>query len=595
MGVLGRLPLGRLHARLPPWVRIAVSVVSIVLGGVIIVRPTTALDVLALLLGGGMILTGILELFARAEDEEHPRWRIATAIAWLVGGAFVLGWPGLTVRIVAIVVGLLLLLNGGLGLVTAFRRGHSWDRRVADAAFGIAGVLFGLLALTLPDITLLVVAVVFGAWLIMRGVTDVWWLLRRRRAHTPKDAPDPPWRRWGRTGLAIVSVVLAVAAALVTAPLREGSTVADAFYAAPRDTPDEPGRLVRAEPFDRDIPAGSQGWRILYTTTGVDGEPRVASGLVIVPLEGDGRWPVIDWNHGTTGYDRHCAPSLQERPLWSGALYVARQVINEGWAIVATDYIGLGTEGPHPYLIGPPSASASLDAVRAARELQEADLGASTVIWGHSQGGGAALWAGSMARSYAPEVWVRGVAALAPASDPLSLVRDVSNITGGSIFASFAFASFESIYPDVTERRYIRPGAQPIVEAMSERCLSDPGTVVSVLAALGMSRDPVIFSADPSDGALARHLRANIAPADMTAPLLIAQGGADSIIAQRRQTAFVERLCEAGTIVDYRTYAGMEHAALVESPSPLIPELFEWTRARFAGEPYPTECTRKDG
>lgn len=595
MGLLERLPLWRLHARLPSWLRITVSAVSIVLGAVIIIRPTTALDVLALLLGGGMVLTGILELTGRAEDAEHPRWRAATAAAWLIGGAFVLGWPGLTVRIVAVVVGLLLLFNGALGLITAFGRGHPWDRRVADAAFGTAGILFGLLALTLPDITLLVVAVVFGAWLIMRGVADLWGLLRRRRAHTPEDAPDPPWRRWGRTGLALVSVVLAVAAALVTVPLREGSAVADDFYAAPRDTPREPGRLVRAEPFDRDIPGNAQAWRILYTTTGVDDEVRVASGLVVVPLEGDGRWPVIDWNHGTTGYDQRCAPTLQQRPLWSGAMYVTRQVIAEGWAIVATDYIGLGTEGPHPYLIGPPSASASLDAVRAARELEEADLGASTVIWGHSQGGGAALWAGSMARSYAPEVWVRGVAALAPASDPLSLVRDVSSITGGSIFASFAFASFESIYPEVTERRYIRPGAQPIVEAMSERCLSDPGTVVSVLAALGMSRDPEIFAADPTDGALARHLRANIAPATMSPPLLIAQGGADSIIAPRRQAAFVERLCEAGTAVDYRTYAGLQHAALVERPSPLIPELFEWTRARFAGEPYETECTRTDG
>ncbi|GAA3922177.1 lipase family protein [Microbacterium invictum] len=594
MRVLERLPLWRLHSRMPLWLRIAIAAVSIGLGAVIIIRPTTALDVLALLLGGGMVLTGILELTGRTDDDERPRWRSAIGVAWLVAGAFILFWPGLTVRLVAVLVGLLLMFNGGVGVVSAFRRGRTWDQRVSDAAFGASGILFGIFALGWPDITLLVVAVVFGAWLIMRGSAGLWNALRRRRAHTPEDAPDPPWRRWGRTALAIGAVALAVATVLVTSPLREASTVIDAFYAAPRDTPSEPGRLVRAEPFTRDIPANAQGWRILYTTTGVDGENRVASALVVVPLEGDGRWPVIDWNHGTTGYAQHCAPSLQERPLWSGAMYLTRQVINEGWAIVATDYIGLGTAGPHPYLIGPPSASASLDAVRAARELDDADLGASTVVWGHSQGGGAALWTGSMARSYAAEVWVRGVAALAPASDPLTLVDGVSAITGGSIFASFAFESFESIYPDVTARRYIRPGAQPIVEAMAARCLSDPGTVVSVLAALGMSRDPVIFAADPTVGTLARHLRTNIAPLTTTAPLLIAQGTSDSIIDPASQDAFVARLCDAGTPVDYRTYAGMEHTALVERPSPLTEELFEWTRARFAGEPYPTECTRSD-
>ncbi|MGV9193964.1 lipase family protein [Microbacterium sp. MC2] len=595
MGLLARLPLGRLHARMPLWLRIVLAAVSIGLGAVIIIRPTTALDVLAVLLGGGMVLTGVLEATGRTDDAERRRWRIVVSGAWLAVGVFVLFWPGLTVRLVAVLVGLLLLLNGSAGIVGTFRRRRTWDERIADAAFGTAGILFGIFALAWPDITLLVVAVVFGAWLIMRGVADLWNGLRRGRSRVPDDAPDPPWRRWGRTALAIGAVVLAVVTVGVTAPLREGSTVIDAFYAAPRDTPDEPGRLVRAEPFTRDIPANAQAWRILYTTTGVDGEIRVASGLVVVPLEGDGRWPVIDWNHGTTGYAQHCAPSLQERPLWSGAMYVTRQVINEGWAIVATDYIGLGTQGPHPYLIGPPSASASLDAVRAARQLEEADLGASTVVWGHSQGGGAALWAGSMARSYAPEVWIRGVAALAPASDPLALVEDVSTITGGSIFASFAFESFESIYPDVTARRYIRPGAQPIVEAMAARCLSDPGTVVSVLASLGMSRDPVIFAADPTVGTLARHLRTNIAPVTMTAPLLIAQGRADSIIDPASQDAFVQRMCDAGTPVDYRTYGGMEHAALVERPSPLIPELFEWTRARFAGEPYEMECTRSDG
>jgi len=28
------------------------------------------------------------------------------------------------------------------------------------------------------------------------------------------------------------------------------------------------------------------------------------------------------------------------------------QALARGWVIVATDYVGLGTAGPHPYLIG---------------------------------------------------------------------------------------------------------------------------------------------------------------------------------------------------------------------------------------------------
>ncbi|MFV0374913.1 lipase family protein [Microbacterium sp.] len=588
--ILRRLTLVRLHAGLPGWARIAVAAVAIVLGAVIVLQPTTALDVLAFLLSGGMLLTGLLELTGRAEDAEHPPWRAAVGVGWLVGGMFVLVWPGLTVRLVAALVGVLLIVNGALALIAAFQRDRGWDARVADAAFGAAGVIFGGLALSWPDITLLVVAVVFGARLIMGGVADLWTRLRRRRARHPRQRR----RRWARTAVAVASVVVAVAAVIVTAPLRQGSTVVDAFYAAPRDMPGEPGRLIRAEPFTGGIPDSAVAWRILYTTTGVDGRVRAASGVVVVPRDGDGNWPVIDWNHGTTGYAQHCAPSLQPRGLWSGALYILPTIITQGWAVVATDYIGLGTEGPHPYLIGPPSAYASLDAVRAARELDDADLGVETVIWGHSQGGHAALWSGALARSYAPDVWVRGVAALAPAGDPPALVQRVTRVTGGSIFASFATASYSAIYPDVDLTQVVRPGAQEILLSMSQRCLSDPGTVVSVFAALGMSRDPELFARSPTVGPLGARLRQNIAPPGIAAPLLIGQGGADTVVSPTLQDRYVASLCDAGQQVDYRVYAGYEHARVIERPSPLLLELVEWTRARFAGETVEPGCVRVD-
>lgn len=590
MRFLQRLALGRLHARLPEWVRIAIAVAALILGVVIVIRPTTALDVLAWLIGGGMVLTGVLDLTGRADEEARPRWRTLTGVAWVLGGLVVLIAPGLTVRLLAGLVGILLFAAGALGLIAAFGRGRTIDARIADAAFGASGVIFGALALFWPDITLLVVAVVFGARLIMSGVVDLWTRVRRRN-DAAKPEGERPRRRWGRTVIALASVALAVTTAVVTTPLREGSTVVDEFYAAPRDLPDEPGRLVRAEPFTAGIPGTADGWRILYTTLGVEGEVRVASGIVAVPKNGDGQWPVINWHHGTTGFAEHCAPSLQERGMWSGAMYILPTLINEGWAVVATDYIGLGTEGPHPYLIGPPSARAGLDAGRAARELAEADLGVRTVVWGHSQGGGSALWAGALARDYAPELWVQGVAALAPAADPSALVENIADMTGGSIFASYAFASFSEIYPGITYADYVRPGAETTLRKMSERCLTDPSIIISVAAALGMSGDARLFSTPPSTGDLGRFLRRNTAPLHQTAPLLLAHGGADSVISVTAQTEYVDRMCGAGQDVDFRIYDGYEHAAVVERPSPLLDQLIEWTRDRFAGEPAPEGCT----
>lgn len=578
---------------MPAWVRIVLAAASIALGAVIVLRPTTALDVLALLLGGGMVLTGVLELAGIREardgedraDERARRWRRGLSLGWVALGVFVLAWPGLTVRGVALITGILLLVNGAAGLGTALLKDRGWDDRIADAAFGTTGIIFGALALVWPDITLLIVAVVFGAYLIIRGISDLFATLRRRREERTGPTRRGPVRRWGRTAVALVSVVVAVAATIVTAPLREGSTVVDEFYAAPRSIPQEVGRLVRAEPFTREVPKDARAWRILYTTTALDGRVRVASGLVVVPTTGDTDrpWPVVDWNHGTTGFAQHCAPSLQERPFWAGGMYVIKKVIAQGWAMVATDYIGLGTEGPHPYLFGRASATASLDAVRAARELEEANLGPSTVVWGHSQGGGAALWTGAIAKEYAPDVWVRGVAAFAPASDPPALVDHVSEVTGGLIFASYAFAAFSDVYPGITYARYIRPGLEPVLRAMAGRCLTDPAIALSIVAVLGNTIDSDLFSTDPSYGELGTRLRENIAPTTIGPPLFVGQGGADSIVPQTTQDAYVKRVCADGQRVDYRRYAGYEHAQVMETYSPMIADAIAWTQARFDG------------
>ena len=91
-------------------------------------------------------------------------------------------------------------------------------------------------------------------------------------------------------------------------------------------------------------------------------------------------------------------------------------MLDRGFVIAATDYAGLGGQGMHPYLIGLSEARAVLDSVRAARQLPDAAAGDRFAVWGHSQGGHAALFTGEQAASYAPELKLVGVAAAAPAT-----------------------------------------------------------------------------------------------------------------------------------------------------------------------------------
>src|SRR3954465_10856018 len=109
---------------------------------------------------------------------------------------------------------------------------------------------------------------------------------------------------------------------------------------------------------------------LLYTSTGIAGKTVGVSGDVAVPngKAPKGGWPVITWAHGTVGIADACAPSRigtqknYDSPLLNSWL-------KAGYAVVRTDYEGLGTPGPHPYLIGDSEGRSTLDMVNAARKL----------------------------------------------------------------------------------------------------------------------------------------------------------------------------------------------------------------------------------
>jgi pimeloyl-ACP methyl ester carboxylesterase len=102
-------------------------------------------------------------------------------------------------------------------------------------------------------------------------------------------------------------------------------------------------------------------------------------------------------------------------------------LLHNGWVMVAPDYVGMGTKGPTPYLIGTGEPYSSLAAARAAHQLPGLSLSDDTVVWGHSQGSHAALWTGHFAARYAPQLKVDGVAALAPVTALVPLAERVQH------------------------------------------------------------------------------------------------------------------------------------------------------------------------
>ncbi|MCP2172872.1 lipase family protein [Terracoccus luteus] len=578
--------MGELRAR-SRRLRLAVGVLLLLLGLSLALKPFASLVVLLVLVAASLVVAGGGELLRR--DSPGGRHRRVGAGAHLMAAVVVLAWPGATIRVIAVAVAAALLVGGAADLLAA--RHLTATARYDAVVGGATSVVLGVLALAWPDVSVLVVAVLFGARVAMAGARLVVAGIRGDRvpqlaARRPRAGRRGGWLRL--TG-SVVGAAVAVVLVVVSVALQRNVPHPDAFYDTPEDvsaaTLAQPGRLLRSEPFtSAEIPSGAAAWRILYTTTRDEGRPATASGLVIAPVSavrGQGARPatVVAWAHGTTGFATGCAPSILTGGLAAGAMTIQDLVVERGWAMVATDYVGLGTPGPHPYLIGQGEGRSGLDAVRAAHRLTTVDLAEDTVVWGHSQGGHAALWAGILAPTYAPDVRVDGVVALAPASGLPGLVDGPGEVTGGALFAGFAVSAYAATYPDVRSSDVVRPGARILVDEMAGRCLAERSVVVSALTALSL--DKPVWSGDPDSGAFGRRLHENVPVGPVEAPLLVAQGTADTLVVPTAQAAYVRARCRSGYQVDYRTYEGRGHVELVAPDSAAVTDLLAWTSDRF--------------
>ncbi|MCX5046593.1 lipase family protein [Aldersonia sp. NBC_00410] len=522
-----------------------------------------------------------------------PRWAaIVVGLACVAVGLWLVSLPftsltvaGLGIERSAPVVAVALAASGLIRLVRA-ARGGTPDERAATGLFGLAELVVAVLTWHWPEVMVLIVALLLGIRLLFLGLNQVWAGLRQ------VDTDERPRQRGAlirgaRVLAALLALIVAVAAAGLAVHLPVGAPTVDDFYSAPGTPPTEPGQLLRSEPITGGVTESTRAWRILYTTTGDDGEPALASGIVAVATNAPaGPRPLLAWAHGTTGFARQCAPSLLDDPLASGVMPAQQEVLDRGWAVVATDYSGLGTAGTHPYLIGPGEARSVLDSVRAAHQLTDLELSDETVVWGHSQGGHAALWSGLLAPTYAPDSHIVGVAALAPGTDIASFATGHS----GGLLAAYIVAAYSRIYPDVHFDSYVRPAARTLLRDATQRCLDAPSTLVSILSGLFAQGDFTVFQRDPTTGAFGARLAENSPVGRLAAPVFLAQGSSDTVVDPTMQARYVAARCADGWNLDYRSYPGRDHVGLVADDSPAMGDLFTWTEARFAGAAEVPHC-----
>ena len=212
-----------------------------------------------------------------------------------------------------------------------------------------------------------------------------------------------------------------------------------AFYAPPAPLPPAAaGQVIWARPLTgaAALPGAAENILILYHSRTLAGQDTAVSGAISIPpgQPPDGGWPVLSWAHGTTGVADICAPS---RDAPGHPSHICNQLVDamlnqwveRGWAVVKTDYEGLGTPGCHPYLVGASEARGAVDIVVAARQIRPG-IGRRWAVMGHSQGGHAALFTASLAPAWDCGLDLIGAVAIAPAGGAHDMITELRSPRG---------------------------------------------------------------------------------------------------------------------------------------------------------------------
>jgi alpha-beta hydrolase superfamily lysophospholipase len=340
------------------------------------------------------------------------------------------------------------------------------------------------------------------------------------------------------------------------------------------------GEVLAVQPVT--APQGVRAWVVVYRSTADDGRPTAVSGLVAEP---DGGRPtgVVAFAHGTTGLPDSCAPSRDGTSSKQWTQVRLFDLARAGYAVAATDFPGLGTAGPHAYLVGTSSGRSVLDSVRAARRLTGAP--ANTVLYGYSQGGQAALWASRLAARYAPDLHIAGTVALAPMSDVSDLVAAATarNGAAGSYLVPVLVAASWSRVFGLRTYGILTPAGRELADRTTRRCVPDLGSFPGRAGTVRLGSAP--------SAAFARQLRAQDVSRGGSLgkePIEIFQARNDDVVPFWLTRNAVTRMCRAGADVALHPLSGAHHSVVI-APA-VLSDVRRWIADRFRGAPAPGGC-----
>lgn len=349
-----------------------------------------------------------------------------------------------------------------------------------------------------------------------------------------------------------------------------------------------PGTLIETVPLDPalSVRGASAAYRILYASIDQHDRPAVGTAAVFTPRTAapQGGWPVIAWAHGTVGLGDDCTPSANARSPRDNE-YLSHW-LDQGYAVVAADYVGLGTPGLMSYLNARTTAHGIVDAVIAAHHM-DLPLSPRWAVVGQSQGGGAAVATARWATEFSAGSGLdyRGVVAtgtpagveamVGQAGPQMTVPPNLDPIANA--YAAYIVAALREARPDLNLDSALTPAGRAAADRAESVCVHE------LAAALADMTVPGFFSG-PLAG-IPGYLEAvdqfmGIPDAGFDRPIFLGVGLQDRDVPPDLTLRFHDRLVANGQPVVLKVYPDDDHGSTVLAS---MADSTPFLAARFAG------------
>jgi len=352
------------------------------------------------------------------------------------------------------------------------------------------------------------------------------------------------------------------------------------FYDTPHPLPaGKPGELIRSETFEEyELPFSVSAIRILYHSRSATEEDVATSGVVLFPYGKNppaGGWPVVAWAHGAIGVARSCAPSLM-RNLGHGPFL--SMYVNLGYAVVATDYTGLGTDFRNAFLDGPSNAIDVINSIPAARAAVP-QLGARWIVMGEAEGGLTAVAVAEKESEIRDPRYLGSIviSGLVGAKE----IYESSTLGSSTLMLTSLAYGIETVYPQFHVTDMLTEKALALNHQAEQTC-RDTGSNAQMPPA------EMVKSGWATNQFVRQYfLRNTLGQTRAYGPILAISGDADQAIIATMTAQVIGRMCKQGDRIQWERYPELDSGNVIGDS---VRDQIGWIEARFAGRPTTTNC-----